>query len=111
MKFNIKNLIITNSYACYEVTENEVTTSIEVSWKFLSCNNYDNTLKLDFEIDDSVRFCLGVFAKIELTDKDKKTLFQMIQDEVEQDATAYGFTEWMETMDHIEYEPLDDYEY
>ena len=102
MKFNTKNLTITNSYANYEVLENDVTTNIEVTWQFRTYNPVFNTVKIDLEIDEAVQYDDDVNVKIKLTKDEKRALFSMIEDEVEQDATEYGLLEWLDQNERIE---------
>ena len=97
MQFNTKNLTITNSYANYEVLENGVTTNIEVTWSFKSYNQRTNEVEIDLEIDESVQYTDDVTMNIKLTEQEKKALFEMIEDEVEQDASEYGLCEWLDT--------------
>lgn len=104
MKFNTKNLTITNSYANYEVLEDGVTTNIEVTWQFRTYNPVFNTVKIDLEIDEAVQYDDDVNVKIKLTKDEKRALFSMIEDEVEQDATEYGLLEWLDQNERIEYE-------
>lgn len=104
MKFNTKNLTITNSYANYEVIENDVTTNIEVTWTFKTYNPVFNTVKIDLEIDEAVQYDDDVSVNIKLTKQEKKALFSMIEDEVEQDATEYGLLEWLDQNERTEYE-------
>lgn len=104
MKFNTKNLTITNSYANYEVLENDVTTNIEVTWQFRTYNPVFNTVKIDLEIDEAVQYDDDVNVKIKLTKDEKRALFSMIEDEVEQDATEYGLLEWLDQNERTEYE-------
>ena len=104
MKFNTKNLTITNSYANYEVLENDVTTNIEVTWQFRTYNPVFNTVKIDLEIDEAVQYDDDVNVKIKLTKDEKIALFSMIEDEVEQDATEYGLLEWLDQNERTEYE-------
>jgi len=95
MKFNTKNLTITNSYANYEVLENGVTTNIEITWSFRTYNNMFNTVKIDLDIDEAVQYDDDVNMNIKLTKDEEKALFQMISNEVEEDATEYGLLEWL----------------
>ena len=104
MKFNPKNLTITNSYANYEVLENDVTTNIEVTWSFRTYNQMFNTVKIDLHIDEAVQYDNDVNVNIKLTQDEKRALFSMIEDEVEQDATEYGLLEWLDQNERIEYE-------
>jgi len=104
MKFNPKNLTITNSYANYEVLENDVTTNIEVTWSFRTYNQMFNTVKIDLDIDEAVQYDDDVSVNIKLTKDEKRELFSMIEDEVEQDATEYGLLEWLDQNERIEYE-------
>jgi len=104
MKFNTKNLTITNSYANYEVLENDVTTNIEVTWQFRTYNPVFNTVKIDLEIDEAVQYDDDVNVNIKLTKDEKRALFSMIEDEVEQDATEYGLLEWLDQNERTEYE-------
>jgi len=104
MKFETKNLIITNSYANYEVLENDVTTNIEVTWQFRTYNPVFNTVKIELEIDEAVQYDDDVNVKIKLTKDEKRALFSMIEDEVEQDATEYGLLEWLDQNERTEYE-------
>lgn len=104
MKFNTKNLTITNSYANYEVLENDVTTNIEVTWQFKTYNPVFNTVKIDLEIDESVQYDDDTTMNIKLTKDEKRALFSMIEDEVEQDATEYGLLEWLDQNERIEHE-------
>ena len=104
MKFNPKNLTITNSYANYEVLENDVTTNIEVTWSFRTYNQMFNTVKIDLDIDEAVQYDDDVSVNIKLTKDEKRALFSMIEDEVEQDATEYGLLEWLDQNERIEYE-------
>jgi len=104
MKFETKNLTITNSYANYEVLENDVTTNIEVTWQFRTYNPVFNTVKIDLEIDEAVQYDDDVNVKIKLTKDEKRALFSMIEDEVEQDATEYGLLEWLDQNERTEYE-------
>jgi hypothetical protein len=104
MKFNPKNLTITNSYANYEVLENDVTTNIEVTWSFRTYNQMFNTVKIDLDIDEAVQYDDDVSVNIKLTKDEKRSLFSMIEDEVEQDATEYGLLEWLDQNERIEYE-------
>ena len=104
MKFETKNLTITNSYANYEVLENDVNTNIEVTWSFRTYNPIFNTVKIDLEIDESVQYDNDVNVKIKLTKDEKRALFSMIEDEVEQDATEYGLLEWLDQNERREYE-------
>lgn len=104
MKFETKNLTITNSYANYEVLENDVTTNIEVTWRFRTYNPVFNTVKIDLEIDEAVQYDDDVNVKIKLTKDEKRALFSMIEDEVEQDATEYGLLEWLDQNERTEYE-------
>jgi antibiotic biosynthesis monooxygenase (ABM) superfamily enzyme len=97
MKFNTKNLTITNSYANYEVLENDVTTNIEITWSFKNYNNLTNEVNINLEIDEAVQYDDDVTINIKLTDQEKKALFEMVQDEVEQDASEYGLCEWLDT--------------
>jgi len=104
MKFNPKNLTITNSYANYEVLENDVTKNIEVTWSFRTYNQMFNTVKIDLDIDEAVQYDDDVSVNIKLTKDEKRALFSMIEDEVEQDATEYGLLEWLDQNERIEYE-------
>ena len=104
MKFNTKNLTITNSYANYEVLENDVTTNIEVTWQFKTYNPVFNTVNIDLEVDEAVQYDDDVNVKIKLTKDEKRALFSMIEDEVEQDATEYGLLEWLDQNERTEYE-------
>jgi len=104
MKFETKNLTITNSYANYEVLENDVTTNIEVTWQFRTYNPVFNTVKIELEIDEAVQYDDDVNVKIKLTKDEKRALFSMIEDEVEQDATEYGLLEWLDQNERTEYE-------
>ena len=104
MKFNTKNLTITNSYANYEVLENDVTTNIEATWSFRTYNQMFNTVKIDLDIDEAVQYDDDVSVNIKLTKDEKRALFSMIEDEVEQDATEYGLLEWLDQNERIEYE-------
>ena len=108
MQFNTKNLTITNSYANYEVLENDVTTNIEVTWSFKSYNQLTNEVEIDLEIDECVQYDDDVTMNIKLTDQEKKALFEMIEDEVEQDASEYGLIEWMESERHVEFDRIED---
>jgi len=104
MKFNTKNLTITNSYANYEVLENDVTTNIEVTWQFRTYNPVFNTVKIDLEIDEAYQYDDSTDMNIKLTKDEKRALFSMIEDEVEQDATEYGLLEWLDQNERTEYE-------
>jgi len=104
MKFETKNLTITNSYANYEVLENDVTTNIEVTWQFRTYNPVFNTVKIDLEIDEAYQYDDSTDMNIKLTKDEKRALFSMIEDEVEQDATEYGLLEWLDQNERIEYE-------
>ena len=104
MKFYPKNLTITNSYANYEVLENDVTTNIEVTWSFRTYNPVFNTVKIDLVIDEVYQYDDTTDMDIELTKDEKRALFSMIEDEVEQDATEYGLLEWLDQNERIEYE-------
>ena len=95
MKFNTKNLTITNSYANYEVLENGVTTNIEITWSFRTYNHMFNTVKIDLEIDEAVQYDDDVNMNIKITKDEEKALFHMISNEVEEDATEYGLLEWL----------------
>ena len=97
MQFNTKNLTITNSYANYEVLENDVTTNIEVTWSFKSYNQLTNEVEIDLEIDEAYQYDEVTDMDIKLTEQEKKALFEMIEDEVEQDASEYGLCEWLDT--------------
>ena len=108
MKFNTKNLTITNSYANYEVLENDVTTNIEITWSFKNYNNLTNEVNINLEIDEAVQYDDDVTINIKLTDQEKKALFEMIQDEVEQDASEYGLCEWIEQDAYVEFERIED---
>ncbi len=108
MQFNTKNLTITNSYANYEVLENEVTTNIEITWSFKSYNQLTNEVNIELEIDECVQYTDDVTMNIKLTDQEKKALFEMIEDEVEQDASEYGLIEWMEQERYVEFERIED---
>jgi len=104
MKFETKNLTITNSYANYEVLENDVTTNIEVTWQFRTYNPVFNTVKIDLEIDEAYQYDDSTDMNIKLTKDEKRALFSMIEDEVEQDATEYGLLEWLDQNERTEYE-------
>lgn len=104
MKFNTKNLTITNSYANYEVLENDVTTNIEITWEFRTYNPIFNTVKIDLTIDECVQYDDDTTMNIKLTKDEKRALFSMIEDEVEQDATEYGLLEWLDQNEIKEYE-------
>ena len=104
MKFYPKNLTITNSYANYEVLENDITTNIEVTWSFRTYNPVFNTVKIDLVIDEVYQYDDTTDMDIELTKDEKRALFSMIEDEVEQDATEYGLLEWLDQNERIEYE-------
>jgi len=104
MKFNTKNLTITNSYANYEVLENGVTTNVEITWSFKTYNYLFNTVKIDLHIDESVRYTDDYTEKFLLNIVESKALFSMIQDEVEQDATEYGLLEWLAQNESKEHE-------
>ena len=104
MQFNPKNLTITNSYANYEVLENDVTTNIEITWSFRTYNPIFNTVKIDIHIDESVRYTDDYTEKFLLNIVESRALFSMIEDEVEQDATEYGLLEWLDQNERREYE-------
>ncbi len=108
MQFNTKNLTITNSYANYEVLENEVTTNIEITWSFKSYNQLTNEVEIDLEIDEAYQYDESTDMNIKLTDQEQKALFEMIEDEVEQDASEYGLIEWMEQERYVEYARIED---
>ena len=97
MQFNTKNLTITNSYANYEVLENDVTTNIEVTWSFKSYNQLTNEVEINLHIDESVRYTDDYTEKFLLNIVESRALFEMIEDEVEQDASEYGLCEWLDT--------------
>ena len=104
MKFNPKNLTITNSYANYEALENDVTTNIEITWEFRTYNPIFNTVKIDLTIDEAYQYDDTTDMDIKLTKDEKRALFSMIEDEVEQDATEYGLLEWLDQNERREYE-------
>jgi len=104
MKFNTKNLTITNSYANYELLDNGVTTNVEITWQFKTYNPVFNTVKIDLEIDEAVQYDDDTTMNIKLTKDEKRALFSMIEDEVEQDATEYGLLEWLDQNERTEYE-------
>ena len=104
MKFNTKNLTITNSYANYELLDNGVTTNVEITWSFKTYNYLFNTVTIDLEIDEAVQYDDDVNMNIKLTKDEERALFSMIQDEVEQDATEYGLLEWLAQNESKEYE-------
>jgi len=104
MKFNTKNLTITNSYANYEVLENDVTTNIELTWSFRTYNPVFNTVNIDLSIDECVQYDDETTMNIKLTKDEQRALFSMIEEEVEQDATEYGLLEWLDQNERIEYE-------
>ena len=109
MKFNPKNLTITNSYANYEVLKNDVTTNIEVTWQFKTYNFMFNTVKIDINIDECVEYDDDTTMNIKLTKEEERELFSMIEEEVEQDATEYGLLEWLEVNEKRDYDPEEDY--
>ena len=109
MQFNPKNLTITNSYANYEVLENDVTTNIEVSWSFRTYNPIFNTVKIDLKIDESVRYTDDYTEKFLLNIVESRALFSMIEDEVEQDATEYGLLEWLDQNERREHETEEEF--
>ena len=104
MKFETKKITIMNSYANYFAVEDGVTTNIELTWEFRTYNPIFNTVKIDLEIDESVQYDNDVNVKIKLTKDEKRALFSMIEDEVEQDATEYGLLEWLDQNERREYE-------
>ena len=108
MQFNTKHLTITNSYANYEVLENGVTTNIEVTWSFKSYNQLTNEVEIDLEIDEAYQYDEDTDMDIKLTEQEKKALFEMIEDEVEQDASEYGLIEWMESARLVEFDRIED---
>ena len=89
MKFNTKNLTITNSYANYELLDNGVTTNVEITWQFKTYNPVFNTVKIDLEIDEAVQYDDDTTMNIKLTKDEKRALFSMIEDEVEQIGRAH----------------------
>jgi hypothetical protein len=125
MKFNTKNLTITNSYANYEVLEKvsksytnmhgitsdlvvNVTTNIEMTWSFKSYNQLTNEVEIDIHIDESVRYTDDYTEKFLLNIVESRALFSMIEDEVEQDASEYGLCEWLEQDAYVEFERIED---
>ncbi len=108
MKFNTKHLTITNSYANYEVLENDVTTNIEITWSFKSYNQLTNEVEIDLEIDEAYQYDDVTDMDIKLTEQEKKALFEMIEDEVEQDASEYGLCEWIEQDAYVEFDRIED---
>ena len=109
MKFNTKNLTITNSYANYEVLENDVTTNIELTWKFRTYNPIFNNITIDLSIDECVQYDDETTLNIKLTKDEQVALFSMIEDEVEQDATEYGLLEWLDQNERREHETEEEF--